>query len=61
MDRKVVVTGMGAITPLGNDVNTLWENLIAGKLGIGPITRFDTTDSSSSFFEASIPALIKAT
>ncbi len=44
MERKVVVTGMGAITPLGNDVNTLWDNLIAGKLGIGPITRFDTTD-----------------
>ena len=44
MERKVVVTGLGAITPLGNDVDTLWNNLIAGKLGIGPITRFDTTD-----------------
>lgn len=44
MDRKVVVTGLGAITPLGNDIDTLWNNLIAGKLGIGQITRFDTTD-----------------
>ena len=44
MDRRVVVTGLGAITPLGNDVNTLWNNLIAGELGIGPITLFDATD-----------------
>ena len=40
-NRRVVVTGMGAITPLGNDVDTLWNNLIAGKNGIGPITLFD--------------------
>lgn len=44
MDRRVVVTGLGAITPLGNDVETLWNNLIAGKNGIGPITLFDPTD-----------------
>ena len=44
MDRKVVVTGLGVITPLGNDVETFWNNLIAGKNGIGPITRIDTTD-----------------
>ena len=44
MDRRVVVTGLGAITPLGNDVETLWKNLIAGELGIGPITLFDPTD-----------------
>jgi len=42
--RRVVVTGLGAITPLGNDVKTFWENIKAGKCGIGPITRFDTTD-----------------
>ena len=42
--RKVVITGLGAITPIGNDVNTYWENLKAGKVGIGPITKFDTTD-----------------
>ena len=44
MERKVVVTGLGVITPLGNDVETFWNNLIAGKNGIGPITRIDTTD-----------------
>ena len=44
MDRRVVVTGLGAVTPLGNDVDTLWKNLIAGELGIGPITLFDPTD-----------------
>lgn len=44
MERKVVVTGMGVVTPVGNDVDTFWNNLIAGKNGIGPITRFDPTD-----------------
>ena len=44
MMRRVVVTGLGLVTPLGGDVETSWRNLIAGKSGIGPITRFDTTD-----------------
>lgn len=39
--RRVVVTGLGAISPVGNTVPEAWENLIAGKSGIGPITRFD--------------------
>jgi 3-oxoacyl-[acyl-carrier-protein] synthase II len=39
---KVVVTGMGAVSPLGNDTESFWEALIAGKSGAGPITRFDT-------------------
>lgn len=42
--RRVVVTGVGMITPLGNDVETTWSNLIAGKTGTGPITHVDTTD-----------------
>ena len=41
--NRVVVTGMGAITPVGNDIKTMWESLTAGRHGIGPITRFDTT------------------
>jgi 3-oxoacyl-[acyl-carrier-protein] synthase II len=41
--KRVVVTGMGAITPLGNNVETFWNNIIAGNSGIGLITRFDTT------------------
>jgi 3-oxoacyl-[acyl-carrier-protein] synthase II len=45
LKRRVVVTGLGAVTPIGNDVATFWSNLIAGKSGIGPITQFDTTDA----------------
>ncbi|MGI6021183.1 MAG: beta-ketoacyl-ACP synthase II [Lachnospiraceae bacterium] len=42
--KRVVVTGMGVITPLGNDVDTFWNNLKAGKCGIDYITNFDATD-----------------
>ena len=42
--RRVVVTGLGAVTPIGNNVETFWENVKAGTVGIGEITRFDTTD-----------------
>ncbi|MGI5999839.1 beta-ketoacyl-[acyl-carrier-protein] synthase II [Lachnoclostridium sp. An131] len=44
MNRRVVVTGLGAVSPVGNDVKTSWDNLISGVHGIGPITRFDTTE-----------------
>lgn len=44
INRRVVVTGLGAISPVGNDVKTSWDNLISGVHGIGPITRFDTTE-----------------
>ena len=42
--RRVVVTGLGLVTPLGADVETTWTNLIAGKSGAGKITRFDASD-----------------
>ncbi len=42
--RRVVVTGLGLVTPLGGDVETSWRNIIAGKSGAGPITRFDASD-----------------
>src|SRR5512139_3446711 len=41
--RRVVVTGLGAISPVGNDVASSWEALLAGRSGIGPITRFDAS------------------
>ena len=44
MDRRVVVTGMGAVTPLGCTVDTFWEGLKNGKCGIDLIQKFDTTD-----------------
>jgi 3-oxoacyl-[acyl-carrier-protein] synthase II len=41
--RRVVVTGLGAVTPLGNSVQETWEGICAGRSGIGPITKFDCT------------------
>ena len=38
---RVVVTGMGVVTPLGNDVTSTWDAMIAGRSGVGPITQFD--------------------
>src|SRR5438876_11417311 len=45
--RRVAVTGMGFITPIGNDLETVWSNLVEGVSGVGRITRFDTTDYST--------------
>lgn len=44
MKRRVVVTGLGAVTPIGNTVEEFWNNIKEGKVGIGAITKFDTTD-----------------
>lgn len=45
MERRVVVTGMGLVTPVGNSVEEFWENIKNGRHGIAPITYFDTSDS----------------
>lgn len=45
--RRVVITGMGAVSPCGNDVGSTWANVVAGKSGIGPITRFDASQHPS--------------
>ena len=47
--RRVVVTGLGAVTPIGNDVKTYWENLLAGVSGAAPITHFDTNLFKTTF------------
>jgi 3-oxoacyl-[acyl-carrier-protein] synthase II len=49
MKRRVVVTGMGVITPVGNDVATTWRSLIEGKSGTAPITKFDATNFPVKF------------
>lgn len=43
MKKKVVITGMGVVSPLGNDINTFWKNIQEGKCGIGPVTHFDAS------------------
>jgi 3-oxoacyl-[acyl-carrier-protein] synthase II len=47
--RRVVVTGLGAITPIGNNIPDFWDNLIKGKSGAGPITHFDTSKFKTKF------------
>jgi 3-oxoacyl-[acyl-carrier-protein] synthase II len=47
MERRVVITGVGVISPLGLDTRSFWEGLIGGRSGLGPITYFDTTEFST--------------
>jgi 3-oxoacyl-[acyl-carrier-protein] synthase II len=54
LSRRAVVTGLGAITPIGNDHPTFWRNLVAGVSGVGPITHFDATG-----FDVRIAAEVK--
>ncbi len=54
MNRQVVVTGLGAVSPLGNTVDDLWSGLLDGKSGVGPLTRFDISE-----YPAKIAAEVK--
>lgn len=47
MKRRVVVTGLGTVSPVGNDVETSWNNILAGKTGVGPLTRLDPDNYSA--------------
>lgn len=49
MSRRVVITGLGALTPIGNSIPEFWENLLKGVSGAGPITRFDSTEFKTKF------------
>src|SRR5436853_840140 len=53
-DRKVVITGLGVVSPLGNDINTLWAHLLGGKCGVQRITQFDP-----ALFDTQIAAEVK--
>ncbi len=46
MRRRVVITGMGTVSPVGNDVTTFWDSLVAGRSGAGPITAYDASDQA---------------
>ena len=48
-ERRVVVTGLGIVSPLGNDLESSWSNIIKGKSGAGAITKFDSTDFATTF------------
>ena len=47
--RRVVVTGIGALTPVGNTANDFWQGLVAGKSGAAPITYFDASKFKTQF------------
>ena len=47
--KRVVVTGLGAVTPLGNTPEETWKNMVAGVSGAAPITHFDTTNFKTKF------------
>lgn len=47
--KRIVITGLGAITPLGNSVSEYWDSLINGKSGAAPITRFDASELKTRF------------
>jgi len=49
MKRRVVITGLGAITPIGGDVATTWRAALDGVSGAGPITRFDSSKFATKF------------
>jgi 3-oxoacyl-[acyl-carrier-protein] synthase II len=49
MIKRVVITGMGALTPIGNNLNEFWNGIINGKNGVGPITRFDASKFKTRF------------
>ena len=47
--RRVVITGLGVVSPVGNDVATAWASILGGRSGIAPIERFDTTSFPTHF------------
>ena len=57
--KRVVVTGLGALTPIGNTVDEYWEGLANGKSGAAPITRFDASKFKTKFVQSVLIHLYK--
>ena len=51
MEKRVVITGLGVISPVGNGKDVFWESLVSGKSGISPITHFDATEYTTRIAE----------
>ncbi len=47
--RRVVITGLGAVTPIGNDKDSFWQGICAGRSGVGKVSHFDTTGFATQF------------
>ncbi len=47
MKKRIAITGLGTVNPLGNDLSTFWKNIVAGQSGVGPVTRFDASSLPS--------------
>ncbi len=57
MKRRVVITGLGVVTSLGCEVETLWRRILAGESGVAPLTQFDTTGFKVHFGGEGLPGL----
>ncbi|MHC4948567.1 MAG: beta-ketoacyl synthase N-terminal-like domain-containing protein, partial [Planctomycetota bacterium] len=49
MSSRIVITGMGWVTPLGRDLDTVWSSIVGGRSGVAPIRRFDAGSFSTNF------------
>ena len=56
--RRVVVTGMGIISPLGNELETTWQNILAGKSGAKTVSAFDVTNYPVSYTHLTLPTIL---
>ena len=58
-DRRVVITGLGILSPLGNKIEQVWSSILKGESGVSEITSFDTTNNQEEEDELEIPAFLR--